>query len=88
MDLNSNPDQAIFVIDLQDANIKVCLLITFYLHHFSKTMFFLLFLHDDGRIRIQEATLITALYVIVLWREFNCVKIPQSEENKIRESLG
>jgi hypothetical protein len=29
MDLDSNPDPAIFVIDLQDANIKDFLLITF-----------------------------------------------------------
>jgi hypothetical protein len=27
-------------------------------------------------------------YIVVLWRKFNCVKIPQSEANKIRESLG
>ncbi len=36
-----------------------------------------------------------AAYIIIvlyptysLWRKFNCVKIPQSEANKIRESLG
>jgi hypothetical protein len=29
-----------------------------------------------------------ALYVIVLWREFNCVKIPQSEANKSANSWG
>jgi hypothetical protein len=31
---------------------------------------------------------IIILYVIVLWRKFNYVKISQSEANKIRESLG
>jgi hypothetical protein len=38
-------------------------------------------------IELWRPIFIIALYVIVLWRQFNCVKIPQSGANKIRESL-
>jgi hypothetical protein len=31
---------------------------------------------------------ISAFYIIVLWREFNCVKIPQSEANKSTNRWG
>jgi len=31
---------------------------------------------------------IIALFVIVLWREFNCVKIPQGEANKSAKIAG
>jgi hypothetical protein len=71
-----DPDPAIFVIDLQDANKKLIFLKNFsayyflkvHLHNFSKIKsqkesqnsrnqgFFLLFLHDDRRIRIRIHT--------------------------------
>jgi hypothetical protein len=74
MDLNldSDPDPAIFVIDLQDASKKLIFNTIFsayyflkvHLHHFAKiksqkesqnsrSQNFLLFLHDDRRIRIR-----------------------------------
>jgi hypothetical protein len=31
---------------------------------------------------------IIALFVVVLWREFNCVKIPQGEANKSAKRWG
>jgi hypothetical protein len=69
-----DPDPAIFIIDLQDANKKLIFLeksfsayyfLKVHFHHFSKlksqkevtrqykTRFFLLFLHNDRRIRIR-----------------------------------
>jgi hypothetical protein len=64
MDPDSDPDSAIFIIDLQDANKNRILVL--HLHHFSKkkskrchkpvkSRVFLLFLLNDRRIRIQEA---------------------------------
>ena len=44
--------------------------------------------NDNKKDVFVTAYIIIVLYVIVLWRKFNCVKIPQSEANKIRESLG
>jgi hypothetical protein len=75
-DPDSDPDPAIFVIDLQDASKKLIfntIFPPFYflkvvLHHFSKIKsqkesqnrrnqgFFLLFLHDERRIRIRIHT--------------------------------
>jgi hypothetical protein len=67
LDPDPDPDPAIFVIDLQDANKKlilVFLLITFFAKIKSpkevtkqkESRFFLLFLLDDGRIRIRIHT--------------------------------
>jgi hypothetical protein len=46
--MDPDPDPAIFVIDLQDASKKLFFFITI-----KESRFFLLFLHDDRRIRIR-----------------------------------
>jgi hypothetical protein len=64
----SDPDPAIFIIDLQDANKKlIYYFLKEHLHHYSKIKvkkksqnsrnqgFFLLFLLDDRRIRIRTS---------------------------------
>jgi hypothetical protein len=38
--------------------------------------------------KLRRPIFIIALYVIVLWREFNCVRIPQSEANKSANRWG
>jgi hypothetical protein len=38
--------------------------------------------------RLWRPIFIIAVYVIVLWREFYCVKIPQSEANKSANRWG
>jgi hypothetical protein len=59
--LNNDPDPARFVSDLQDAMQQVFLVITFTSYFKDKkskeqkSMFFLLFLLDDGRIRIRTS---------------------------------
>ncbi len=68
MDMDADPDPALFIIDLQDANKKIMFFLNFlayyfskvHLHHFSrkkvikKSRFFLLFLLNNRRIWIQS----------------------------------
>ncbi len=60
MDPDSDPDPAIFVIDLQDASKKLIFQHNFFAYYFLKVhlyiifqRFFLLFFHDDRRSRIR-----------------------------------
>ena len=44
--------------------------------------------HINVFILLWRPIFIIVLFILVLRRELNCVKIPQGEANKIHESLG